>query len=107
MRKLIAPLLLVFVLFGCGTIVPETGVERYVAADGAYKALIVTVKDGIMRGVIKGETAVKIKALLTTAKVALDAWALLPESPTAETATLVSLQAAREILRLAATGGST
>lgn len=101
MKKLIAPFLLVFVLVGCaGAVVPETGTERYVAADGAYKALLITVQDGVTRGTIQGENAVKIKASLTAAKVALDAWALVPESPTAETAALIGLQAARDVLRL-------
>lgn len=101
MKRLIAPFLLVFFIAGCGSVVPETGTERYVAADGAFKALLITVQDGVTRGTIKGENAVKIKVSLTAAKSALDAWALVPENPTAETAALVGLQAARDVLRLA------
>jgi hypothetical protein len=108
MKKLLAPFLLAFVIVGCAsTVVPETGTERYVVADGAYKALLVTVKDGVARGVIKGDNAARIKASLTAAKVALDAWALVPENPNAESAAIVALQAAREVLRLLAPPGET
>lgn len=103
MKKLLAPFAAIFILVGCaGTVVPETGIERYVAADGAYKALLVTVKDGVQNGTIKGDVAVRVKSSLVAAKVALDAWAVVPDNPTAESAAIIAMQAAREILRLLA-----
>lgn len=84
------------------SVVPQTGQERYVAADGAYKALLVTVQDGVRQGIIKGERAAQVKSALETAKVALDAWALIPEDPNAESTALVALQALRELLRTVA-----
>ncbi len=98
--RILAPLFLFFVV-SCAGVVPETGTERYVVADGMYTALLLTVQEGVVRGTIKGDTAVKLKVALTTTKIALDAWALIPESPTAETAALVALQSIRNVLRVA------
>ena len=102
MKGLIAAVMMVFALAACtiteGT-VPVTGTERYVQADGAYKALLVTVKDGVQRGTIQGPNAVRVKQALSTARVALDAWALNTESSTAEDKAILALQGARELLR--------
>ena len=81
------------------TVVPQTGTERYVAASGAYTALLMTVKDGVIRGVIKGQAAADMRIALTSIKVALDVWALVPNSPDAEAVAIAALSAAQGILR--------
>lgn len=82
-----------------GSIVPQTATERYVAADGAYKALLLTVKDGVVRGTIKGQAAANIRIALTSIKVALDVWALVPNDPNAEAVAIAALAAGQGILR--------
>ncbi len=101
MKKILASFLLLFFITGCAvnTTVPLTGTQRYVQADGSYKALLLTVKEGVTRGTIHGASAIRVKQTLTTAKIALDAWALAPESPNMEQRALFALQSAREVLR--------
>jgi hypothetical protein len=72
---------------------------RLVQADGAYKALVATVKEGVQRGSIYGENAVRIKAALAAVRTGLDVWTLAPNDPTAEQTVLLSLQAARSLLQ--------
>jgi len=98
MRKLI-PLLLLFVVGCAGAIVPQTGQERYVVADAAFKALLVTVQDGVVRGTIHGDGAVAVKRALVATKTALDIWAINPDNLNAETAALLALTSVREVLR--------
>ncbi len=98
----VAPLLAAALIFlsACATgVVPQTGTERYIAADGAYKALLLTVKDGVVRGTIKGQAAADIRIALTSIKVALDVWALVPNDPNAEAVAIAALAAAQSILR--------
>lgn len=89
----------IFLTACAATVVPETALERYVAADGAYKALVLTVQDGVRQGLIKGEGARDVKLSLNSARAALDIWALIPNDANAETVALVSLSALRVLLR--------
>ena len=83
---------------GDGT-VPVTPVERLVQADGAYKAVDATVREGVQSGLIKGVVAIRVKAAMASARVALDAWHLNPNDVNAETKALLALQAVRAILQ--------
>lgn len=78
---------------------PTTPAMRLVQADGAYKALVATVKEGVQRGAIYGTNAVRVKAALASARIALDAWTLAPNDPTAEQKVLLGLQAVRSLLQ--------
>lgn len=102
MKKLIAIITCIISFAACtidGTSVPVTGTERYVQADGAYKALLVTVQGAVNNGTLKGEAAQNVKSALGAARVALDAWHIVPNDPNAEQAALVALQAARTLLQ--------
>ncbi len=81
-----------------GTIVPETGTERYVVADAAFKAVLGTVREMVLSGRIPAEAAPRLKIAIAAAKSALDAWALVPGDRNAEMTALLALQAARSLL---------
>jgi len=81
------------------TTTPVTPLERLVQAEGAYRALDATVRDGVRSGLIVGERAGQVKAALTSARVALDAWHLAPGDSTNEQKFLLALQAARGLLQ--------
>jgi len=109
MKRLFAPLLLIFTLTGCGTaaVMPQTGPERLRVAIAAYESLELTIQDGVLQGHIKGQQAVEVKTAKNAAKAALDAWVLLPNDPSAETAWILALKGAQVLLRgTRAVGGS-
>jgi len=91
-------IILAVALTACTSVVPETGTERYVVADAAFKALLGTVKEAILAGRVPATAAPRIKTALNAAKIALDAWAVVPENLNAETTALLALQAARALL---------
>jgi hypothetical protein len=102
MKKFFAIVALALTLSACAvtsTPTPTTPAMRLVQADGAYKALVATVKEGVIRGSIAGENAVRVKAALGAARTALDVWTLAPNDPTAEQTVLLSLQAVRSLLQ--------
>ena len=102
MKKFLLILVCAFSVAACAvtnTATPVTGSERLVQADGVYKALVATVKDGVLRGSISGNLAVRVKVALASARVALDAWTLLPNDPAAEAKVLIALQGVRTILQ--------
>ena len=75
-----------------------TASMRLVQADGAYKAMVATVKEAVLKGQLQGENAVRVKAALASVRVGLDAWTLAPTDPNAEQKVLLALQAARSLL---------
>ncbi len=95
--KILAILLALFVA-GCNTVVPETGTERYVVADAAFNAFLGTVKDAVVAGRVSPEFAPRLKTAIIAVKVALDAWAVAPDSLNAETTAMLALQAARTLM---------
>lgn len=106
MKRIAAWVGLFLLVTACATsgVFPETPTEKYVAADGAYKALVATVKEKVLDGTIKGQNAKKVKLALTSAKVALDAWGLAPSDRNAETTALLALKAARQVLQAIQSG---
>jgi len=102
MRKFVAPFLALFIVAGCSGITPETGTERYVAADAAFSALLVTVQEGVANGAIPQDQFSNIKVALQTAKIALDAWGLVPESKTSEDKAIIAVAAVRGIIKTVA-----
>ncbi len=99
MKFLISIFMAVAIMTGCAnSIVPETGTERYVVADAAFKAVLGTVKEAVLAGRISREAVPRLKVALSAATVALDAWGTAPDSLNAETTALLALQAARALL---------
>lgn len=99
MKTLIAIFMAAAIMTGCAnSVMPETGTERYVVADAAFKALLGTINDAALAGRISVEFVPRIKTAILAAKIALDAWALAPNSLNAETTALLALQAARTLL---------
>jgi hypothetical protein len=74
--------------------------ERFVQADGNFKALVATVREYVVKGYIikDSPTAKKLDGALTSVKVAIDVWELNPTNLDAETATLVALQGLQALL---------
>ncbi len=101
MKKLIAPFLVLLVV-GCATgadVVPMTGVQRYVVADAQFKGVLLSVQDMVVRGYIKGEAATRVRGALAITKIALDAWAVVPEDRNVETTAILALTSLRSLLR--------
>lgn len=99
MRNLIAILMAAVIMTGCAnSVVPETGTERYVVADAAFKALLGTIGDAVFAGRISPEFAPRLKTAIAAISIALDAWAIAPNDLNAETTALLALQAARTLL---------
>lgn len=78
---------------------PVTPLERLVQAEGAYRALDATIRDGVRSGLIVGERAAQAKNALLAARLALDAWHISPAAEGAEQKYLFALQAARGLLQ--------
>lgn len=106
MRKLLlAPFLLLFVLTSCAslglvTVEPETPRERLVAAETDYTAVVTTVRDLINTGTLKAgtQTADHVSNAIVTARAALDAWQLAPDSEDELQTGLLALRALQSVL---------
>jgi len=102
-RKLLTILLCVVSLSACAvnseTVVPVTSSERLVQAAGAYLALNATVNTALDYGLIRGAQATQVKLALASARQALRAWRLFPNSVDAEDKWLIALQAANSLVK--------
>jgi len=85
---------------GADPTVPVSSTERFIQADGNYKALVATVREYVVKGYIVKDSpnAKKIDGALTSVKIAIDVWELNPTNLDAETATLVALKGLQALL---------
>jgi len=114
MKKFIAIVMFALTISACGIkggdpLVPVSPQERFVQADGDFKALVATVKGLVVKGVIVKDTptAVSVDGALTTLRLALDVWEINPANLDAETATLVALQGLQSLLATVQAGKQT
>jgi len=102
MIKKIGVLLAVLLVAGCATgRIPQadlTPTQRYVQADGNFKALLLTIQQEAFAGRITVEQAKEIKPLIATLKIAMDTWGLAPDNVNAETTAILALSAVQQVL---------
>ncbi len=106
MRRLAVPFLLLFITFGCAMgpeTVPLTGAQRYAVASKQLEGLAISAHELVLAGRITTRAQlIQVKSALVAARVALDVWAIVPESVEAQTTAILALKAARSLLRAVA-----
>jgi len=100
MRKFLTPFLVIF-LVGCsGVVVPESPRESLTATETAYQAALGVANDFIAQGLITqgDDNAQILVSAILTARAALDAWHLIPDSTDRMTVAIASLRVLQSTL---------
>ncbi len=111
MKKFIAIVMCALSLAACGItggdpLVAVSAQERFVQADGDYKALVATIREAVVKGYIVKDTplALNVSNAVTTLRLAIDVWQVAPGNMNSETAVLVALQSLRVLISTINTG---
>lgn len=107
MRKIAASLLLLLFVTGCSTFgptgvdtSPQTPRQELLSYEFTYNAAVTTANNLVDQGVIVpgDDLAQEVGVLIMTARAALDAWHLVPDSTDKRTAAIIALTALQSTL---------